>query len=45
VGDLLPDRLLVLEETPPVPMALADTALLDDGGIKIGSAVFICPVK
>lgn len=43
VGDLLPDLLLVLEETPPVPMALVDTALLDAGGTRTACAVFWRP--
>ena len=41
VGDLLAVRLLVLEETPR-PIALVDTALLDDGGSKNVSAVLTC---
>jgi hypothetical protein len=45
VGDLLPDRLDVLDETPPGPIALVDTALLEDGGIRATSAVFKCPPK
>ena len=36
-GELLPDLLLVLDETPPKLMALADTALLDEGGIANSS--------
>jgi hypothetical protein len=43
VGDLLPDRLLVLEERPPGPIALVDAARLDEGGSKTGSAPGICP--
>lgn len=43
VGDLLPDRLLVLEETPPGPIALVDTARLDDGGTMNASAELNCP--
>jgi hypothetical protein len=45
VGDLLPDRLVVLEEMPPEPIALVDTALLDEGGTMTASAVCMCPTK
>jgi hypothetical protein len=44
-GDLLPDRLLVLEETPPEPIALVDTALFDDGGTMADSIVLTCPPR
>lgn len=43
VGDRLPDRLFVLDETPPVPIALAETALLEAGGTKGASRFIICP--
>lgn len=45
VGDLLPDRLLVLEERPPGPIALVDAARLDEGGSRTGSVVDICAPK
>lgn len=42
-GDLLPQGLLDLELTPPGPIALVETALLDDGGTRTGSALCTGP--
>ena len=44
VGDRLSDPLLALDNTPPGPMALVDTALLDDGATMPTSAVTSWPL-